>query len=36
MDTSQNEKGWGYFVQFWKYFFILCFVIIIGLAIVAL
>ncbi len=36
MDASQNEKGWNYFVRFWKYFFVLFAVILVGLAIVAL
>lgn len=36
MDDTQNEKGWGYFIQFWKYFFLLVAVIIILLAMITL
>lgn len=36
MDDSQNEAGWGYFVQFWKYFFAIVIIGVIFLALVAL
>lgn len=32
--NEQSENAWGNFVSFWKYFFILCIVIVIFLAIV--
>ncbi len=36
MDDTQNQKGWNYFIRFWKYFFALVIVGIILLAFITL
>lgn len=36
MDIAQNQAAWGYFLGFWKYFFIMCFVIVLLLMVVGL
>ncbi len=32
--NEQSENAWGYFVTFWKYFFILCIAAVVFLAII--